>query len=532
MKSITFGLNDWGILIGYFVILIIIGLWASSKKKKEENLFLANHSLKWYQIGFSMWGTNVGPSMLIASASAGFATGIVSGNYAWYAFIFIGLLAFVFAPRYLGEKISTLPEFMGKRFGQSTRNMLAWYTIVTILISWLALTLFAGGILIRQVFGIPMWASALILLGISAFFTMLGGLKAVAYTNVYQMILLIVVSATLTVVGIYYLGNNSFFGGIRTLADPDVVPSSYWNLWLPNDHPDYPWLPILLGYVVSGLWFWCTDQSMVQPVLAAKNLKEGQKGANFTGWLKILDVAIYIIPGIVCFALAKTGFFGAMEVKQDDAYMTLVTNLFPTGMVGLVMAVLVASLVSTIGSALNALSTVFTMDIYVKKFKPEASTREIIKVGQVVTVIGALVSIIITIAVDNIKGMDLFNVFQSVLSFIAPPMAAVFLMGVFWKRCTTTAANIVLTAGTIFSIGTGIIYLWVVNGNQYMHFGMLSFLIFCVLIAVMVIASLIDKDEQHDAMQKVEGKTSIGTIVAWVLLSAVMISFYVFFNNN
>lgn len=532
MKSITFGLNDWGILIGYFVILIIIGLWASSKKKKEENLFLANHSLKWYQIGFSMWGTNVGPSMLIASASAGFATGVVSGNYAWYAFIFIGLLAFVFAPRYLGEKISTLPEFMGKRFGQSTRNMLAWYTIVTILISWLALTLFAGGILIRQVFGIPMWASALILLGISAFFTMLGGLKAVAYTNVYQMILLIVVSATLTVVGIYYLGNNSFFGGIRTLADPDVVPSSYWNLWLPNDHPDYPWLPILLGYVVSGLWFWCTDQSMVQPVLAAKNLKEGQKGANFTGWLKILDVAIYIIPGIVCFALAKTGFFGAMEVKQDDAYMTLVTNLFPTGMVGLVMAVLVASLVSTIGSALNALSTVFTMDIYVKKFKPEASTREIIKVGQVVTVIGALVSIIITIAVDNIKGMDLFNVFQSVLSFIAPPMAAVFLMGVFWKRCTTTAANIVLTAGTIFSIGTGIIYLWVVNGNQYMHFGMLSFLIFCVLIAVMVIASLIDKDEQHDAMQKVEGKTSIGTIVAWVLLSAVMISFYVFFNNN
>lgn len=532
MKSITFGLNDWGILIGYFVILIIIGLWASSKKKKEENLFLANHSLKWYQIGFSMWGTNVGPSMLIASASAGFATGVVSGNYAWYAFIFIGLLAFVFAPRYLGEKISTLPEFMGKRFGQSTRNMLAWYTIVTILISWLALTLFAGGILIRQVFGIPMWASALILLGISAFFTMLGGLKAVAYTNVYQMILLIVVSATLTVVGIYYLGNNSFFGGIRTLADPDVVPSSYWNLWLPNDHPDYPWLPILLGYVVSGLWFWCTDQSMVQPVLAAKNLKEGQKGANFTGWLKILDVAIYIIPGIVCFALAKTGFFGAMEVKQDDAYMTLVTNLFPTGMVGLVMAVLVASLVSTIGSALNALSTVFTMDIYVKKFKPEASTREIIKVGQIVTVIGALVSIIITIAVDNIKGMDLFNVFQSVLSFIAPPMAAVFLMGVFWKRCTTTAANIVLTAGTIFSIGTGIIYLWVVNGNQYMHFGMLSFLIFCVLIAVMVMASLIDKDEQHDSMQKVEGKTSIGTIVAWVLLSAVMISFYVFFNNN
>lgn len=530
--SIKFDVWDWSILIAYFVVLIIIGMWASSKKKKEDNLFLANHSLKWYQIGFSMWGTNVGPSMLIASASAGFATGVVSGNYAWYAFIFIGLLAFVFAPRYLGEKISTLPEFMGKRFGQSTRNMLAWYTIVTILISWLALTLFAGGILIRQVFGIPMWASALMLLLISAFFTILGGLKAVAYTNVYQMILLIVVSAALTIVGIYYLGHNSFIGGIKTLADPDVVPSSYWNLWLPNDHPDYPWLPILLGYIVSGLWFWCTDQSMVQPVLAAKNLKEGQKGANFTGWLKILDVAIYIIPGIVCFALAKTGFFGTMEVRQDDAYMTLVTNLFPIGMVGLVMAVLVASLVSTIGSALNALSTVFTMDIYVKKFKPSATTREIVKTGQIVTIVGALISIIITIAVDNIRNMDLFNVFQSVLSFIAPPMAAVFLMGVFWKRCTTFAANIVLTAGTIFSIGTGIVYLWIIEGNQYMHFGMLSFLIFCVLIITMILVSLFGKDEQHEEMKTIKEESSVWTIVAWTLLAVVMIGFYLFFNNH
>ena len=148
---------DWGILIAYFLILIGIGIWASLKRKKGSSLFLAERSLKWHHIGFSMWGTNVGPSMLIASASAGFTTGIVSGNYAWYAFVFICLLAFVFAPRYLGARITTLPEFMGRRFGQSTRNILAWYTIVTILISWLALTLFAGGILIRQVFDIPMW---------------------------------------------------------------------------------------------------------------------------------------------------------------------------------------------------------------------------------------------------------------------------------------------------------------------------------------------------------------------------------------
>ena len=322
---------DWTILVVYFVLLIVIGLWASRKQQKAEgkdgNSFLASKSLSWHTIGLSMWGTNVGPSMLIASCSSGFAAGVVSGNYAWYAFIFIALLAFVFAPRYLGENISTLPEFMGRRFGQGTRSVLAWYTIVTILISWLALTLFAGGVLIRQIFNIPMFASALILLAISAFFTILGGLRAVAYTNVYQMTLLIIVSTILTIAGIWKLGSGSFFEGIGVLMDPEVVPSGYWNLFQPLSDPDYPWLPILLGYPVMGIWFWCTDQSMVQPVLAAKNLHEGQKGANFCGWLKILDVAIYIIPGIICYALCKTGIFTTTP-NADDSYLFMVTNIF------------------------------------------------------------------------------------------------------------------------------------------------------------------------------------------------------------
>lgn len=524
---------DWTILVGYFIVLLLIGLWASHKAAEGQNKFLASRSLRWYHIGFSMWGTNVGPSMLIASASAGFTTGIVSGNYAWYAFIFIGLLAFVFAPRYLGEKISTLPEFMGRRFGQSTRSILAWYTIVTVLISWLALTLFAGGVLIRQIFGVPMWLSALLLLAISAFFTIMGGLKAVAYTNVYQMVLLIVVSATLTVVGICALGGGSFCGGISQLANPDVVPANYWHLFRSaDDLPAYYWLPILLGYPISGLWFWCTDQSMVQPVLAAKDLNEGQRGTNLTGWLKILDVAIYIVPGIVCFALARTGFFGAAQIDPDNAYMTLVMRLFPVGMVGLVMAVLVAALISTIGSSLNALSTVFTMDIYVKNVNPKASPREISRTGHIVTVVGSLVSIVITVAVDNIHGMDLFNVFQSVLSFIAPPMAAVFVMGVFWRRCTTLAANLVLSFGTIVSISTGICYLWIIPGaSAHLHFMMLSFMLFCVLLLMMFFVSIFDvTHEQRHAMQRVKAPTSWGVKLSWAALVAVMVGLYVFFN--
>ena len=348
------------------------------------------------------------------------------------------------------------------------------------------------------------------------------------------MVLLIFVSATLTIVGIYRLGGDSFWGGISTLANPDIVPSGYWNLFQPNSDKDFPWLPILSGYPMPGLWFSCTDQSMVQPVLAARNLSEGQRGANFTGWLKILDVAIYIMPGIICFALVKTGFFGGMTIEADNAYMTLVSHLFPVGMVGLVLAVLTAALISTIGSALNALSTVCTMDIDVKNIRPQATQAEIARTGRIVTVIGALVSIVITVAVDNIKGMNLFNVFQSVLSFIAPPMAAVFVMGVFWKRCTTLAANVTLTFGTIFSIGTGVLYLWIIPGaTEAVHFMLLSFYIFVLLVISMVVVSLYNKKATvSPEIVKLIERPQRMVVVGWTLLAIVMIGLYVFFNGH
>ena len=409
---------------------------------------------------------------------------------------------------------------MGLRFGQSTRNILAWYTIVTVIISWLALTLFAGGVLIRQVFDIPMWTSALVLVVISAFFTMLGGLKAVAYTNVYQMILLIVVSLVLVIVGLDRVG------GISALVDK--VPTDYWVMFKPNSDEAFPWLPIILGYPVMGVWFWCTDQSMVQPVLAAKDLREGQLGTNFTGWLKILDVALYILPGIICFAL-----FGDTLKNPDEAYLTMVENLFPVGMVGLVFAVLTACLVSTIGSALNALSTVFTMDVYVKNFKPGAPQWEINLVGRIVVLIGAVLAIVMTVAIDAIKGLNLFNVFQSVLGFIAPPMAAVFLLGIFWKRCTARAANVCLTVGTVFCLTVGILYLWPPAwlSIAWPHFMLLSFYLFVILVVSMVVISMTDGDKtQYEIPAPVKEERSRLAVALWVALAVVMIGLYVFFN--
>ncbi|MBN1187781.1 MAG: sodium/solute symporter [Bacteroidales bacterium] len=519
LKTIDF------VIVGiYLLVLVTIGYWVSFIKKRntDENLFLAGHSLKWGSIGFTMWGTNVGPSMLLASASIGYTTGVVAGNFGWYAFVFIFLLAVVFAPRYLGAKVLTLPEFMGKRFGQSTRSILAWYSLITILISWLALTLFAGGILVGQILNLPLYASVIILVLIAAFFTVAGGLKAVAYTNVFQMLLLIIVSLILTIVGV------SKAGGI--MAVYENTPSHYWNLLLPMDDANYPWLAIALGYPIMGVWFWCTDQSMVQSVLGAKSLRQGQMGANFTGWLKILDVALFIIPGIICFIL-----FPNLK-DPNEAYMTMVTRLFPAGMTGLVMAVLIAALVSTIDSALNSLSTVFTMDIYVKKYKPEASQKEIIKIGRIVTIIGAGTAIFLTLAIDLIKGLNLFDVFQAVLGFIAPPMSVVFLFGVLWKKTTRKAANIILSAGSAFSLGTGIIYFITKEQWVWPHFLLLSFFIFVFLSIIALVITHLDKAGQSNDENTLDygklPKTEKNVWIAWILLILVMISLYILFNGH
>lgn len=515
---------DFIVVLTYLIVLIAIGYWVSFVKKKntEDNLFLAGHSLGWTSIGFTMWGTNVGPSMLIASASIGYTTGIVAGNFGWYAFIFIFLLAMVFAPRYLSAKVQTLPEFMGKRFGDSTRNILAWYSLATILISWLALTLFAGGILVGQILDLPLWASVIILVLIATFFTIAGGLKAIAYTNVFQMILLIVVSFVLTIVGLHKAGGF--------MAVFENTPGNYWNLFLPMDDANYPWIAIILGYPIMGVWFWCTDQSMVQSVLGAKNLKHGQLGANFTGWLKILDVALFIIPGITCLVL-----FPNLS-DPNEAYMTMVTRLLPAGMTGMVMAVLIAALVSTIDSALNSLSTVFTMDIYMKKYKPGASQKDIVRTGRIITLIGAVIAIFLTLAIDSIKGLNLFDVFQAVLGFIAPPMSVVFLFGVLWKKTTTKAANFVLFFGTIFSLGTGLFYFITKESYNWPHFLLLSFYIFVILALLAFIITVIDTKGQAENKNTLDfsnlPKTNKRVWVSWILLIITMVSLYIIFNGH
>jgi SSS family solute:Na+ symporter len=517
---------DYIIIVAYLAILLIIGYRASfsGKREKNEPLFLAGKSLGWPSIGFNMWATNVGPSMLLAFASIGYTTGIVAVNFDWYAFVFLFLLAVVFAPRYLAAKVSTLPGFMGKKFGDSTQNMLAWYSLVKMLISWLSLGLFAGGFLVRQILGIPMWQSVIALVLFSGLFAYAGGLKAVARVNVFQMILLIVVSFMLTIIGVTKVGGLS--------AVYHSVPENYWSLIRPANDPDYPWYAILLGYPVAAIAFFCTDQAMVQSVLGAKNLEQGQIGINFLAWLKILSLPLFILTGILCYIL-----YPGLE-DPTEAYMTMVTNLFPSGMNGLVVVVLIAVLVGTIGSSLNSLSTVFTMDIYVKKINPNASNKQLIQVGRFTIIAGCFLAVLMAIAIDSIKGLNLFDVFQSVLGFIAPPLAVVFLLSVFWKRTSRQAVNLVLSVGSFLSLLVGILYLWVLPSADYLfwpHYLMLSFYIFVGLTLMAILVSLWGKnavvssfDDSSLDGYKLPGPTT-KVKLAWGLLVFVMIVLYLIF---
>jgi SSS family solute:Na+ symporter len=514
---------DYAIVIAYLLILLYIGYRASfgRKKKEGETLFLAGNSLNWYSIGFNMWGTNVGPSMLLAFASIGYSTGIVAGNFEWYAFVFLFLLAMVFAPRYLASKVTTMPEFMGKKYGDDTRNILAWYALIKILISWLSLGLFAGGFLVRQVLGIPMWQSVIVLVLFAGLFAFAGGLRAIARVNVFQMILLIAVSLLLTILGIQKVG------GVSELFHK--APSEYWNLFRPASDPKYPWYAILLGYPVAAIAFFCTDQAMVQSVLGARNLEQGQLGVSFIGWLKILSLPLFIIPGIICFEL-----FPNLS-SPDEAYMTLVTNLFPPGLNGLVIVVLIAVLVGTIGSSLNALSTVFTTDIYVKKMNPAATSKEIIRMGRITVLAGCLFAVGMAIAIDSIRGLNLFDVFQAVLGFIAPPLSVVFLIAVFWKRTTRRAVNFTLSIGSAISLGIGVLYLWVFPADRYAfwpHYMMLSFYIFAGLLLLAVVISLTGKSSATATVSnEVLPRATPLVWRVWIALIVIMISLYIFFNG-
>ncbi len=514
---------DFLVIAIYLIVLVAIGMWVSFKNREANDLFLGGRSLKWPVVGLSIWGTNIGPSSLIGAAGIAYSSGMVAASFEWYAWVFLFLLAMLFIPLYSKTKISTLPQFIKKRYGETAYTYFSYYSLFTIVILWLGGTLYAGGLLFGQIMGWPTWASVIFLMIIATSFTAMGGLLAVMITDSFQTILIIIGSTVLVVIAFLEIG-----GLERVIAG---VPADYWSL-IQSDNTPYPWYAILLGYPVMGIWFFCTDQTIVQRVLGAKNRVEGQRGALFAGYLKILTPFLFMLPGIFCFILHPD------LNNPDEAFVFMVANYLPIGMTGLIIAVLVAALISSVDSGLNSFSTIFTLDIYSPKYK-STSPQKLKTVGRLVTVGAAIIAILFALAMETVA-KDLFTLLQSIIAFIAPPISAVFIVGTAWKKASERAAIAVLTYGAAISLGVGYCQVKQITFGlfpEWPHFLLLSFFLFLLMVLIMIITSLLstdktDRSEMFSLKPDRSGSEKSGGIwMGWIILAIIMLGIYIVFGQ-
>ena len=513
---------DYVVIAAYILALLGLGFWVSLKKDHEEDLFLAGRSLGWGNIGLSIFGTNVSPSMMISSAGVAYSSGMVASNMEWLAWWFLMLLAMLFVPHYMNTKISTMPEFLEKRFSPSCRTFLSWYTLFSTIVLWLGGTLYAGALLLSQLLGWQLWVSVVSLVVIATSFTVAGGLKAVVITDSFQSVLMIVASTILAIIGLIKIGS------IDKLVSS--VPADYWTLFRPANDPNWPWYAVILGYPVSGIWFWCTDQTIVQRALGGRDIRQSQLGCLFAAFLKVIVPFIFFVPGIMCKVLHPN-----LE-SQDHAYITMVTNYLPHGMIGLIVAVLIAALISTVDSGLNSLSTVFTLDIYCKYADKETTQKKKNRIGQYVTIAGAAIAIVSALGIAAIPDKGLFEKLLTIIQFLSPPLAAVFIVGIISKRATSIAAFYTLVIGSFTSVGIGFAYICEFPSKEiYPHFMFLSFLIFAALIVFMVAFSYLTKPDKTtfptvaEALAVTETKTK-DIWLRWAVLAVIMAILYIIFN--
>ena len=513
---------DFVVIVAYLITVLAIGFVVSYRRKHADDIFLAGRNLRWPTVGLSIFGTNVSPSMILASCSTAFSSGMVAANFEWLAWWFLMLLAMVFVPHYLNLKVSTMPEFLERRYGRGCREFLSVYALFTTVIVWLAGTLYAGGILLGQIMDWPLWLGVILLITLAASFTVAGGLAAVAVTDAFQVVLIIVGSTIMLVIGIIRVG------GVAELVN--AIPEDYWHLFRDANDPTYPWPAIVLGCPVLAIWFWCTDQTVVQRVLGARSLKHGQAGALLAGYLKILTPILFFIPGLICLVL-----FPDLD-HPDKAYMTLVGELLPAGLVGLMVAVLIAAFVSTVDSGLNSFSTLFTLDVYCRHFRPDADTREIKMVGRLSMVAAALIAIVSALAMESFA-KNLFELLQSIVGYLAPPTAAVFLVGVLWKRATSIAALVTFIAGTVVCFSVGLCELKDFPSKEFWpHFLYLSFYLFVACVLLLVVVSLLTppppRERALPTLRQVYENTGrlTGLWILWGVLAVIMASLYIGFN--
>ena len=446
---------DTVIVIAYLAGIMMIGIVAGYRKHTSaDQFFLAGRSLHWPLIGTGLFCANISTIHLVGLASSGYKDGLVIGNFEWMAAFCLILLGIVFAPFYFRSKIRTLPEYLEKRYGSTARTFLAFLFIMSALLVHIGISLYAGAKVLEAFFGIPYMYSIIGISGITAVYTIIGGLRAVMVTDAIQAVLLLGGAAILTVAGLRALPGQGIesWAQFKAACRPDQLSmiQPITDAAAPGRFAlrEYSWYSILFGYPILGIWYWCTDQTIVQKVLAAEAEKDGRDGAIFAGFLKILPVFLMVLPGVIGYVL----FQDSIGADNDATLMVMMKNLLPNGIKGLMAAGLLAALMSTIEAALNSTATLTAEDI-LKRLRPQTPDATLVLIGRITA--GIVVVLAMLWSTQGGKFGSIFEAINKIPMAFAPGITTVFLWGVFWPRGNKQGAM----AALLFNVVIGIVYL-------------------------------------------------------------------------
>jgi solute:Na+ symporter, SSS family len=540
-------LLDWTAVFAYFALLLALTWWSILKNRNTaDDYFLAGRNLGWIVVGASIFASNIGSEHLVGLAGSGATSGVALAHYELHAWCLL-VLGWVLVPFYVRSRVYTMPEFLERRFSVTARWVLSLISLVAYVLTKMAVGIFAGGVVFGtllpelnvDIAGVAFnsfWVGSVLVVLLTGLYTVLGGMRAVAYTEAVQTAVLVVGSLLLTLFGLQRLGGWS---ELRAALDPDLfnlwkplIPAGVEGTWAPVKesgrmawyfNTNYPWVGMLFCAPIIGLWYWCTDQYIVQRALGAPNEREARRGTIFAAFLKLLPVFIFIIPGMIAVALARTGKVPGLGMLVDQngqtvassaqaAFPLMVQHVMPAGLRGVVVAGLLAALMSSLAGAFNASSTLFTIDFY-QKLRPLATQQRLVWIGRLATAVMVLIGLAWIPVIQGARG--LYEYLQGVQAYLAPPIFAVFFFGVFMKRLNAAGCLAALTTGFLlgvlrlavdtpvtlgvagyeqgYPVGS---FLWILNNIYFQYYSLLIFLISTLVLILVSYATAPPPEER------------------------------------
>jgi SSS family solute:Na+ symporter len=527
------GALDLTIICLYLAIIVGIGIWVGLRYRNKgggKSYFLAGGNLTWPLIGLALFSTNISTIHLISLAQEGYENGLAYGNFEWMAAFLLIALALFFAPLYIRSGVATLPEFLEKRYSRGARDWLAAMSIVSAIVLHIGFTLYTGAVVLEGLFGIPIMTSIIVAAVLTGAYTIVGGLMAVVLTESLQTIVLLTGSIILTIIAYNKVGG---WEGLAACVEPVKL-----TVMRPSgDSSNLPWYSLILGFPVVSTWYWCADQTIVQRVLGARNENHARVGPLFAGFIKILPVFIFVLPGLICLGLINQGKLPELENSKNTLDF-MIRELLPTGLTGVMAAALLAALMSTVSGALNSIATLFSFDLY-KRWKPETSNRKLVIIGRIATFVAMILAILWSPFVARFP--TLFQGINTLIAYIAPPITVVFLYGVFWKKASSKGAMMTLILGAVLGFVIFMVDWFRDSTGWNVPFLMSAFYLFLACSAIMIVVSLIRPHEHTTESEKLVWKSPMDALrgKAWkgvgnykliaAVLVMVMIALYIVF---